>query len=139
TSYPLSGSPNRLLAVDLNGDFRPDLVIGGNPPGGLSVRMNDGAGGFAISTGYSVGYTVALAAADFDGDGLPDLVSLGSNYQSTISILLNTSCKIRHLGLTQDVPVCDAVATSFPTQPSVAVLDDGGNVSTFASELVTAP
>jgi hypothetical protein len=138
TNYSLSGSGSRLIAVDLNGDSRPDLVIAGNLPGGLAVRMNDGAGGFAASTGYTVGYSGAVAAADFDRDGLPDLVTLTSYNQSAISVLLNTSCKIRHLGLTQDVPVCDAVATPFATQPSVAVLDDGGNVATCASGIVTA-
>jgi hypothetical protein len=75
------------LLQDVNGDLRPDLVwvAGGSGPGrALSVALNTGgAGGAAFFTpaqqtawslapGAAGG--LALAAADLDADGFPDLV-----------------------------------------------------------------
>ena len=39
---------------DFNGDGRPDIATGASAPGGISVLLNDGAGGFGLPTIYSI-------------------------------------------------------------------------------------
>jgi VCBS repeat protein len=135
STVSLSGAPSHLMAADLNGDGRPDLVLGGSLPGGLAVRMNDGSGGFPTSVGYSVGSFTSVGVADFDGDGTLDLFS---STASGVSVLLNTRCRARHLGLMQDLPACDAVGAAFATQPKVGIFDDGDNVVVCATGAVGA-
>ncbi|MBA4067657.1 MAG: hypothetical protein C0501_28925 [Isosphaera sp.] len=78
---------NAAQLVDVNGDLRPDLVwvAGGSGPGrALSVALNTGgAGGAAFFTpaqqtasslAPGAAGALALAAADLDSDGFPDLV-----------------------------------------------------------------
>ena len=53
--YPTGGSrPNVLLALDVNWDNHPDLVVG-DVNGTLSTLMNDGHGGFGTPTTYPSG------------------------------------------------------------------------------------
>ncbi len=82
-----TGAGRQAVAVDLNGDGAPDLVF---PGSGATVVMNQGGGTFAAPVSYSAGYgPTAVAAADLDGDGRPDLavVDLDGN---TVSVLFNT-------------------------------------------------
>ena len=70
----------RSVAVgDFNRDGRPDIVAGPGP-GGFSLQLSDGAGGFRRGTNFtnSVG-VVTVAFTDFDGDGRLDLVLLFTN------------------------------------------------------------
>jgi len=71
----------RVVAVaDMNGDGVPDLIWQNTSTGQVNVNYYGGAGG-ATLTGYAVlnsgagtaGWQV-VAAADFDGNGVPDLV-----------------------------------------------------------------
>ena len=85
---PASGSPFTLggesdgpVAVDLNGDGRPDLATA-NPyddpgPGQVSVFLGQPGGGFkrAAFAPFTADTPVALAAADFNSDGKADLFS----------------------------------------------------------------
>ena len=79
-------SPVReLLAADLNGDGKPDLVAtlpyaGGNAPNEMTVYLNQGGGVFTTEI-----YTLPKApasfsrplVADLNKDGIPDLVVIG--------------------------------------------------------------
>jgi hypothetical protein len=68
--------PRRVPAADLDGDRDNDLVVWGS----ATVLVNDGAAGFDSSFSvfnlYTLGSFVVAEAAEMDGDGLLDLVTL---------------------------------------------------------------
>ena len=75
--------PTALVAADVNGDGRPDMIIANNNvPGTLSVMTNSGFNNgnnsytFGLNSSPVVGtYPHSLAAADVDGNGKVDLIS----------------------------------------------------------------
>jgi hypothetical protein len=88
-----------VAVADVNGDGKPDLIVpnqctvssdcGNDSPGEVSVFLNNGDGTFQTPATYSSGgnFASAVAVADLNGDGNPDLVV--SNYGSgTVSVLL---------------------------------------------------
>jgi hypothetical protein len=90
--------PERVLAIDLNGDGHPDLAIlaycGIDPKvcshGSVEVLLNTGHGAFGKPSYFPVGVGPdGIAAADLNHDGNVDLVVANNNFQapSTISVL----------------------------------------------------
>jgi FG-GAP-like repeat/Bacterial Ig-like domain (group 3) len=85
-------------AVDLSGDGKPDLVVGGCMPGDgvcgvvqdgvVSVFLADGHGSFQPPLTFDSGGVdaVAVAIADLNGDGKLDLAV--TNYNSPVEVLL---------------------------------------------------
>jgi hypothetical protein len=86
-SYDSSGTGATSVAVgDVNGDGRPDLLVSndcgnyGNydcTTGTVGVLLNKGKGAFSAALNYnSGGYkSLAVAVADLNGDGKPDMVA----------------------------------------------------------------
>ncbi len=68
-----------VAAADVNGDGLADIITGPGPGGGPHVRIWNGAGGtelfgfFAYNAAFPGG--VSVAAADFNGDGLADIIT----------------------------------------------------------------
>ena len=95
SSPPSSGVNNGVivLAADLNQDGHPDAVVLDGDIGLLSLSLNDGTGAFppTLNTPYTYQFAAGsycVAAADFNGDGLPDIVVSNAGAK-TISFLLS--------------------------------------------------
>jgi hypothetical protein len=93
---PLSvaGSPQAVAAADFNGDGQPDLVTANYSANSVTVLLGDGSGGFTAAPGspFAVGANPAsVAVADFNGDGIPDLVIANSGANNVTLLLGNGS------------------------------------------------
>ena len=80
-------SPVCVVAADVNGDGRPDLISANVNGGSLTILTNDGNGGFAFSATLSEnwpGGSVTVAAADVNGDGKLDLVCANEELSTAI-------------------------------------------------------
>lgn len=76
-------TPLSVAVADVNGDGKPDLIIanicvssGSCDNGTVSVLLGNGGGTFQTAVSYSSGgyYPSAVAVADVNGDGKPDLL-----------------------------------------------------------------
>ena len=97
-TLPAGTGPSSVVAADLNGDGRPDLVVADNGSDNASVLLNTTAPGaatasFAAATSVGAGLSpVSLAAVDLNGDGRPDLAVVnGNNTSNNLTVLLNTT------------------------------------------------
>ena len=68
--------PICVVAADVNGDGKLDLISANYGANTLTVLTNNGSGGFGSNATLSVGSgPTCVVAADVDGDGKLDLIS----------------------------------------------------------------
>lgn len=89
TSVPLTGNPGSLVIRDFNRDGRPDIAVASS--NGIAVLLGMPGGGF--TSPVLVGNpAVIVASADFNGDGIEDLISVnsrwGDGFSSQVSVML---------------------------------------------------
>jgi hypothetical protein len=90
----LSGTPTSLVAADVNGDRRLDLVApvadSSGRIAGIEILLGDGAGGFTDAPRSPVsilaGSNISVTVADLDGNGKADL-AVANTQRSEISVL----------------------------------------------------
>jgi FG-GAP-like repeat/FG-GAP repeat len=93
-TYATSEHAFSLIALDLNGDSKPDLAAGnsgglGTRANGVSVLLGKGDGTFKAPVTYPTGNGLsAVVARDLNGDGMPDFAVANSS-DDTIGVLLN--------------------------------------------------
>jgi hypothetical protein len=131
-TYASGGSnPGPVAVEDMNGDGKLDIAVAnvGDAPGTVSVLLGNGNGTFRTAVTYpSGGWPVtALAVADLNGDGKPDLVVSICSQGNTcavaeaglVGVLLNTGDGTFQEAVTYDSGGDDAL--------SVAVADVNGD------------
>lgn len=82
--FPETDSP---VVADLNGDGKPDLVVGNWASQTVGVLFGNGDGTFQpVVTFSGLNEFVAVAVADVNGDGVPDVLMAAAN--SGVGVLL---------------------------------------------------
>ena len=88
-----NGAPTSVAVGDFNGDGKPDLAVALEPngvPGEVDVLPGNGDGTFRPGQLTAVGSNpLAVAVADFNRDGKPDLATANVN-SNNVTVLLNT-------------------------------------------------
>jgi hypothetical protein len=102
SSAPADAGATAVVAADLNGDAQADFAVANpnviiclfiidpcvSPPSTVTVFLGDGDGSFQDPAVYEVGiYAASLAAADFNADGVTDLVTANLELEN-VSLLL---------------------------------------------------
>lgn len=87
TGNPMPSSAGTNLAVaDFNRDGRMDVAVGTLE--GVTVFVNQGGGSLLLKASYVVSASASVVAQDFNGDGSPDLATLGSQ-SGSFAILIS--------------------------------------------------
>src|SRR5581483_12074483 len=97
--HPVDAANASLAVADVNGDGKPDVVLAyagtsDAPESQVAVLPGNGAGAFGPAQAYPVGQRpYAVAVADVNGDGHPDLITADAGtshaHGDTLSVLLN--------------------------------------------------
>src|SRR5207248_254815 len=85
-----TSTPRSVVLADINGDGKPDLLVGNQTAGTVSVFLGNGNGTFQSAATFTVGSAPRpLTVADANADGRPDVVV--PNGGTSVSVLLNTA------------------------------------------------
>ncbi|CAF1288055.1 unnamed protein product [Adineta steineri] len=90
-STGFDSEPNSVSVVDVNGDNKPDLIVGNLKTSNVGVLLNAGNGKFLNQTTYSTGLNSqprSVFVADINCDNKPDIIVANSN-EHNIGIFLN--------------------------------------------------
>jgi len=89
SSPGVGGTPVSVVAADVNGDGKPDLISANYSDNSLTVLTNNGSAGFGLAASLAVGVGPRpVRAADVNGDGWVDLIC-GNVGSATLTVLTN--------------------------------------------------
>jgi hypothetical protein len=92
-TYPTApnSQAQSIQVVDVNGDGKPDIVIGGSSAVSVLLNSASSPGTFAAATNYPVQDANEIAIADVNGDGALDIViSTGATHPLVNGVYTNT-------------------------------------------------
>jgi hypothetical protein len=96
-AFATGSFPFSVIAADVNGDGKPDLIAVNLNDNTVSVLLNTTVPGtttpsFAAQQTFATGASPYwVTVADVNGDGMPDLIVANYAGPSTVSVLLNTT------------------------------------------------
>jgi hypothetical protein len=91
-SYPLDADsiPQSIVVADVNGDGKPDIVVGGSSVVDVLLQSAGARGAFLAAEAYPVMNATEIAVADVNGDGLMDIVvPVGVSHPIVSGIITN--------------------------------------------------
>ncbi|MGA2246084.1 MAG: FG-GAP-like repeat-containing protein [Verrucomicrobiota bacterium] len=122
-----------VVAVDVNGDGKLDLICANAYGSTLTVFTNNGAGIFGSNATITVGqYPFSVVVADVNGDGKPDLIC-ANELDNTLTVVTNNG--LGGFGFSATLPL---PAGSHPYYVTAADINGDGKPALIASDTFAA-
>ena len=103
-SFSLPGGQEFMSTADFNHDGRPDLLLtGGLHP---AIMLNTGGGNFAAPVDIDTTiFNFGGLAADFNGDGIPDVVGCGTDALENAFLIIYLNDGAGHFTRSESIPM----------------------------------